>query len=86
MDDDQRYIWESNVEYRPILKLDDDMVKALVKMQRIDELTDELPGLDCGACGAPSCRALAEDIVRDNAVLTQCIIKLREKVDELESE
>lgn len=62
------------------------MVKALVKMQRIDELTDELPGLDCGACGAPSCRALAEDIVRDNAVLTQCIIKLREKVDELESE
>jgi len=86
LDDDQQYIWESNVEYRPILKLDDDMVKALVKMQRIDELTDELPGLDCGACGAPSCRALAEDIVRDNAVLTQCIIKLREKVDELESE
>ena len=79
---DQQYIWESNVEYRPILKLDDDMLKALEKMHKIDGLTEELPGLDCGACGAPSCRALAEG----NAVLTDCIFKLREKVDELESE
>lgn len=84
--DDEQYIWKSNVEYRPILKLDDDMLKALEKMQKIDELTDELPGLDCGACGAPSCRALAEDIVMGNAILTDCIVKLREKVDELESE
>ena len=57
------------------------MVKAQ-KMQRIDELTGARA---CCGAGAP-CRALAEDIVRDNAVLTQCIIKLREKVDELESE
>lgn len=84
--DDEQYIWKSNVEYRPILKLDDDMLKALEKMQKIDEFTDELPGLDCGACGAPSCRALAEDIVMGNAILTDCIVKLREKVDELESE
>jgi Na+-translocating ferredoxin:NAD+ oxidoreductase RNF subunit RnfB len=55
-------------------------------MHKIDGLTEELPGLDCGACGAPSCRALAEDIVMGNAVLTDCIVKLREKVDELESE
>lgn len=84
--DDEQYIWKSNVEYRPILQLDEDMVKALEKMQRIDELTEQLPGLDCGACGAPSCRALAEDIVMGNAILTNCIVKLREKVDELESE
>lgn len=84
--DDQQYIWESTVEYRPILKLDDDMLKALEKMQKIDELSGILPGLDCGACGAPSCRALAEDIVMGNAILTDCIVKLREKVDELESE
>lgn len=83
--DDEEYIWQSTVEYRPIMKLDDDMAKALEKMQRMDELTDILPGLDCGACGAPSCRALAEDIVMGNAILTDCIIKLREKVDELES-
>ena len=27
-------------------------------------MTKRLPGLDCGSCGAPTCRALAEDIVR----------------------
>ncbi|HBG24762.1 MAG TPA: ferredoxin, partial [Rikenellaceae bacterium] len=27
----------------------------------------------CGACGAPSCEALAEDIVRDQAQINSCI-------------
>ncbi len=77
------YVWKSTVEYRPVLKLDDNMIKALEKMQMIDEITDGLPGLDCGACGAPSCRALAEDIVRENAKETDCIFKLREKVNNI---
>ncbi len=77
------FVWKSNVEYRPILKLDDDMIKALEKMQVIDDITEGLPGLDCGACGAPSCRALAEDIVREDAKETDCIFKLREKVNNI---
>lgn len=76
-------VWKSTVEYRPIMKLDDNMMKALEKMQMIDDITGGLPGLDCGACGAPSCRALAEDIVRENAKETDCIFKLREKVNEI---
>lgn len=32
-----------------------------------------LPDIDCGACGAPSCEALAADIVRDDASLNNCI-------------
>jgi len=75
--------WKSTVEYRPILKLDDDMMKALEKMNMIDQITESFPGLDCGACGAPSCRALAEDIVRENAKETDCIFKLREKVNSI---
>ena len=39
-------------------------------MKRIE---DELPGLDCGICGAPSCRALADDIVRGYAEENDCI-------------
>lgn len=77
------FIWKSTVEYRPIMRLDDDMMKALEKMQMIDALTEGLPGLDCGACGAPSCRALAEDIVRENARETDCIFKLRERVNDI---
>ena len=33
-----------------------------------------LPGLDCGACGAPSCEALAEDVVRGLAQVTDCAL------------
>jgi Na+-translocating ferredoxin:NAD+ oxidoreductase RNF subunit RnfB len=65
------------------LKLDADLAKAMKKLEALEEIYKELPGLDCGACGAPSCRALAEDIVRGNANETDCIFKLRDKVREL---
>lgn len=65
---------------RDILKLDDNMVRALEKAQQIDELTARLPGMDCGSCGAPSCRALAEDIVRGHAKEMDCIFILKDKV------
>jgi len=42
-----------------------------------------LPGLDCGSCGAPTCVALAEDIVRRQADEVDCVFKLREKVTQL---
>ena len=71
------------MEYKPILKLDDDMMKAMRKMQKMQEINEGLPGLDCGACGAPSCQALSEDIVRGLASETDCIFKLREKVTSL---
>ena len=32
-----------------------------------------LPGIDCGSCGAPSCQALAEDIVQVKARMTDCV-------------
>jgi anti-sigma regulatory factor (Ser/Thr protein kinase)/NAD-dependent dihydropyrimidine dehydrogenase PreA subunit len=44
-------------------RLDEDMVTAMRKLARIDELTRALPGRDCGLCGAPTCACLAEDIV-----------------------
>lgn len=74
------------IQPRPIMVLDEDVSKALQKMERLDAITKELPGLDCGACGSPSCRALAEDIVRGLAFDTDCIIKLRGRVKTLAEE
>jgi hypothetical protein len=74
------------VEPRAIMTLDDDVSRALMKMERLDQITNELPGLDCGACGSPSCRALAEDIIRGIAFESDCVIKLREKVKTLAEE
>ncbi len=70
-------------EPRFLMPLDEDVAHALLKMERLDQLTNELPGLDCGACGSPSCRALAEDVIRGIAFETDCVIKLREKVKTL---
>lgn len=59
------------------LLLDDDMEKALIKLQRINRLESYLPGFDCGACGAPSCRNLAEDIIKDKATISHCVFVQR---------
>jgi iron only hydrogenase large subunit-like protein len=58
---------------RSILKLDEDMTRAIKKMRRVKDLMDTLPGVDCGVCGAPSCSALAEDIVNHHANLKDCV-------------
>ena len=76
-------VWTGNIEYKPVMKLDNDFAKAMKKLETLEQINSELPGLDCGACGTPSCRALAEDIVRGNANETDCIFKLREKVRNL---
>ncbi len=55
---------------------------AIAKMAQIEEIYKELPHLDCGSCGAPNCHALAEDIVKNDARLGDCLIKLREKQKE----
>lgn len=83
---DINMFWDEPVVYRPIMNLDPDINVAMEKMNKIEELYEQLPKLDCGSCGSPSCRALAEDIVRGYAKETDCIFKLREKVNSLARE
>lgn len=73
-------------EPRPALRLDPDLAKALEKMCKLEATEKMLPGLDCGACGSPSCRTLAEDIVRGGAQDTDCIFLLRDRVRVLAEE
>lgn len=58
----------------PAMKLADNVVKAMRMMTRLKEIESSLPGLDCGICGAPSCRALADDIVRGYASEDDCVL------------
>lgn len=71
---------KKQMEAVDVMKLDDDRMEALKKIQMIEELIQKLPGMDCGSCGAPSCRALAEDIVRGHATEMDCVFMLKEKV------
>ena len=61
------------VKPRSMLKLDEDMARAMKKMERAQRIMCFLPGIDCGACGAPTCQALAEDIVKGEAAMSHCI-------------
>ncbi len=76
-------LWESGVDYQPIMQLDDNRSEALRKMQRMQEIGRQLPNLDCGSCGAPSCMALAEDIVRGEADESNCVIRMRQQIEDI---
>ena len=57
---------------RPGIRLDADMADAIHKLARLDAESRALPGKDCGVCGAPTCAALAEDIVMERAARALC--------------
>ncbi len=61
--------------YRPISRLSDSMITSLRMMSEIQKLKEQLPGIDCGSCGAPNCRAFAEDVVKETADLDDCLIR-----------
>ena len=68
------YLFNVLPEYQPIARLSDSMAESMRMMADIQNLKKSLPGIDCGACGAPSCRALAEDVVRGRASADDCLI------------
>ncbi len=78
--------YDRTIEPRPIMRLDEDIFKAMYKVEQMEKTLNKLPGLDCGSCGSPNCKALAEDIVQGTAVETDCIFKLRERVRDLAQE
>lgn len=78
--------WNEEVKYEPVFKLGDNMRESIEKMAKVDELCEKFPGLDCGSCGAPTCKALAEDIVRGVAHERDCIHILREYIHKLSGE
>ena len=73
--------WQRPLTGYDIMRLSDDISEAMSMMNRMEEIRAKLPGLDCGTCGAPSCAALAEDIVRGFAKETDCIFRLRDQLD-----
>ena len=72
--------WTEEVEYEPVFKLGENVRESIARMAQVEELCAKFPGLDCGSCGAPTCKALAEDIVRGEATEHDCIHIFKEYV------
>jgi hypothetical protein len=80
---DQRKAFQNDLrlphfEATMTMGLDTDRSRALYKLQKVTDILKVLPGIDCGLCGSPTCKSLAEDIARGQASLKQCVVlKLR---------
>ena len=68
------YLFNELPEYQPMTKLSDSMAESMRMMADIQKLKKQLPGIDCGSCGAPTCRAFAEDVVRKLSNESGCLI------------
>ena len=77
------YLWHKPIEYDPVLQLDSDLKTAMAKMQEIQKVEEELPGIDCSACGSPSCHAFAVDVVQGTAKLSDCLIILKNRLKDI---
>ncbi|MBC5707377.1 [Fe-Fe] hydrogenase large subunit C-terminal domain-containing protein [Hungatella hominis] len=78
--------WTKDVQYEPVFNLGNTMMESFARLGQAERLCKKLPGLDCGSCGAPTCKALAEDIVRGEAVESDCVYYLRENLHKLSEE
>lgn len=78
--------WTTGVQYEPVFNLGDNMMESFTRLGQVERLCRKFPGLDCGSCGAPTCKALAEDIVRGQASEKDCVYYLRENLHRLSEE
>ena len=70
------FLFEDLPEYAPISRLGNSIAESMRMMADIQSFKSTLPGIDCGACGAPTCRAFAEDVIKKTACPEDC--RLRE--------
>lgn len=68
------YIMNYLPSYVPISRLSDNMAESMRMMAEIQRLKQNLPGIDCGACGSPTCRAFAEDSVKGSLFGRKCVV------------
>ncbi len=74
------YFFDEMPEYRGVAQLGSTMAESMRMMADIQTLRGQLPGLDCGSCGAPTCRAFAEDVVQGTAKRSDCVLMMREEL------
>lgn len=85
LDEDERYVptdyfFQEVPAYKPISRLSDNIGESMRMMADIQRLRESLPGIDCGACGAPTCRSFAEDVVKGECSVDACVIRLNERL------
>ncbi len=74
---------EEEIRARAIRPLAQDLRQAIALKRERGELLAKLPRKDCAACGAPDCAAHADDVLRGEAAVDDCVFL---KLDRAEQE
>ena len=72
----------SPITYAPAMRLNANRGIAMQMMSDIEKIYELLPEIDCGSCGAPTCRAFAEDVVKGECKVEECVVYMRERMRE----
>ncbi len=79
----KNYFFREKIKVEPSpYKLGEDISTAIDRMRKLEDILRSLPGINCGSCGAPNCKALAEDIINGEARITDCIFKLKDNIED----
>lgn len=81
----QDILEKNSLEYSPVVSFSNDRAESMRMMAQMEEFCKKLPGMDCGSCGAPTCRAFAADVIRGQAKPDECIVFMREKLRNIAS-
>lgn len=80
------FMRRGKLEPRPIKPLNQDLAVAIQKRKEKEAVFATLPKIDCGACGSPTCLSFAEDVVKGEAQITECVFMLPDRFKELARE
>lgn len=72
--------YEDIFEPLPPEPIDADLTGAITKISERKEIYSRLPQINCGACGSPTCFTFAEDIVKEDAKLNDCMFMLNDEL------
>lgn len=78
--------WTKEIKFEPVFRLGSTLQESMEILQKVEAIAARLPGLDCGSCGAPTCKALAEDVVRGDANERDCIHLLKNYLHQISSD
>ena len=65
--------YKSIYEPLPPKPIDLDLKNAISKISMRKEIFTKLPDINCGACGSPTCKTFADDIIQDELQLNDCV-------------
>ena len=76
-----KYFFEEQTTYQPCSQLSGDRRESFKMMAQIEEFKKQLPDIDCGSCGSPTCHTFAMDVIRGLASPDDCVILMKEKLE-----